>query len=159
CELLRACLESLLDAPQGVCLEVIVVDNGSSDGSADMVASTFPEAILIRNPTNLGFARASNQAAAKAQGRFLFFLNNDTVVPPGTLRRLVDYAAAHPKIGAVGPALLDLDGQRQTSSRSRPTPATFLHRTCLLRWTNLLRPLYRRYRRRTVNSTEPTPVD
>jgi GT2 family glycosyltransferase len=158
-DLLRACLESLLDTPQGVRLEVIVADNGSEDGSAEMVATTFPEVVLLRNPANVGFARASNQAAGKAQGRYLLFLNNDTVVPPNTLRRLIDYATARPEVGLVGPALRDLHGQRQTSSRSRPTPATFLHRTCLLRWTNVLRPLYRRYRRRPLDPHEPARVD
>ena len=60
-EMLRACLESLHDQSQGVRLETIVVDNGSTDGAADMVAREFPETILIRNRSNLGFARANNQ--------------------------------------------------------------------------------------------------
>src|SRR5947209_516430 len=96
-ELLRACLESLHDQPQGVRLETVVVDNGSHDGAAEMVARDFPEAILIRNGENRGFARANNQAAAQARGRYLFFLNNDTVVPAGALRRLIAYADAHPE--------------------------------------------------------------
>src|SRR6266581_986299 len=60
-EVLRACLESLLDYPQGVRLQVIVVDNASADGAADMVARDFPEVHLVRNATNRGFAKASNQ--------------------------------------------------------------------------------------------------
>ncbi len=146
-ELLRACLESLLDQPQEVRLEVIVVDNASTDGAADMVEQEFPEVILYRNPENLGFARANNQAARRSQGRYLFFLNNDTVVPPETLRRLVDYAGAHPEVGMVGPRLRDGRGRYQVSYRLQPTVATFLHRTCLLRWTGLLRRAYRSYRR------------
>src|SRR5437868_15373321 len=73
-ELLRACLESLHDRPQGVRLETIVVDNASTDGAAEMVAREFPEVILIRNSTNRGFSRANNQAARRASGRYLFFL-------------------------------------------------------------------------------------
>src|SRR5947209_13599707 len=90
-ELLRGCLESLHDRPQGVRLETVVVDNASTDGAADMVARDFPEVTLIRNAENVGFSRASNQAAAVARGRYLFFLNNDTVVSAGALRRLVSY--------------------------------------------------------------------
>jgi GT2 family glycosyltransferase len=146
-DLLRACLESLLDQPQGARVEVIVVDNASTDGAADMVEQEFPEVILFRNSENLGFARANNQAARRSQGRYLFFLNNDTVVPPGTLRRLVEYAEAHPEVGMIGPRLRDGRGRYQVSYRLQPTVGTFLHRTCLLRWTGLLRRAYRRYRR------------
>src|SRR3954453_156140 len=65
-ELLRACLASLHDQPQGVRLETIVVDNASRDGAADMVATEFPQVRLYRNPVNAGFARANNQAAGLA---------------------------------------------------------------------------------------------
>src|SRR5688572_4088975 len=69
-ELLRACLRSLLRAPQDVSLEVVVVDNASSDGAAEMVAQEFPEARLVRNAVNRGFAAANNQAAAQARGAY-----------------------------------------------------------------------------------------
>jgi GT2 family glycosyltransferase len=146
-DLLRACLASLRDAAPGIAVEVIVIDNASTDGAADLVEREFPEVVLHRNATNVGFARANNQAAELARGRYLFFLNNDTVVPPGSLRRLMDYCEAHPGVGMVGPRLRDGAGQTQVSYRQRPTLATFLHRTALLRWTGLLRGNYRRYRR------------
>src|SRR5438552_9582651 len=75
-DLLRACLESLHDQPQGVRLETVVVDNASGDGAAEMVARDFPEVVLVRNARNAGFAAANNQAAARARGRYLLFLNN-----------------------------------------------------------------------------------
>lgn len=158
-DLLRGCLRSLLEQPQGVRLEIIVTDNASTDGAADMVEQHFPDVILFRNPGNFGFARANNRAARKAQGRYLLFLNNDTLIPAGTLRRLVDYADAHPKAGMIGPRLRNGRGQVQVSYRLRPTMATFLHRTTLLRWTGLLRSAYRRYRRQDFDPDTVRPVD
>src|SRR5438552_12244336 len=102
-----------------------------------MVEREFPEMIMVRNSTNLGFSRANNQAARLARGRYLFFLNNDTVVPPEALRRLVDYAEEHPEVGIVGPRLRDGEGQLQVSYRLLPTLQTFLHRTTIVRWTGL----------------------
>jgi GT2 family glycosyltransferase len=158
--LLQACLRSLSDQPQGVRLETIVVDNASHDGAADMVSAEFPEVILVRNAHNAGFARANNQAAQRACGKYLFFLNNDTVVPPGALRRLFDYAEAHPNAGMIGPRLRDGQGQWQASYRFQPTLGTLLHRTHLLRWTGLFRRCYRQYRREDFdpNTTRPVPV-
>jgi GT2 family glycosyltransferase len=158
-DMVRACLESLLDQPQGVRLEIIVVDNASTDGALAMVAQEFPEVLLHGNPANFGFARANNQAAARARGRYLFFLNNDTLVPPGALRRLLDFAEANPEVGMIGPRLCDGAGQPQLSYRLRPTMATLLHRTSLLRWTGLFRRSYRRYRGRDIDPVTSRPVD
>jgi GT2 family glycosyltransferase len=158
-ELLRSCLESLHDQPQGVRLETIVVDNGSADGAPEMVTRDFPEVVLRRNASNFGFSRANNQAAGKARGKYLFFLNNDTLVPPGTLRRLVDFAETHPEVGMIGPRLRDERGRPQVSYRQRPTMATLLHRTSLLRWTGLLRGAYRRYRRQEFDPDCTRPVE
>ncbi|MCX7699391.1 MAG: glycosyltransferase family 2 protein [Gemmataceae bacterium] len=158
-ELLRECLRSLLRQPQGVRLEVIVVDNASVDGASEMVACEFPEVILIRNARNEGFARASNQAARAAMGRYLFFLNNDTCVPPNSLRRLMDYAEAHPGVGMFGPRLKGGDGRFQISYRSSPTTGALLHRTLLLRWTGLFARSYREYRRNRYNPDYCGPVD
>jgi N-acetylglucosaminyl-diphospho-decaprenol L-rhamnosyltransferase len=158
-DLLHACLESLHDRPQGVRVETIVADNGSTDGAADMVERDFPEVLLHRNATNVGFARANNQAAQRARGRYLLFLNNDTVVPSGALRGLIDYAEAHPEVGMVGPRLRDAEGKPQVSYRQRPTAGTLLHRTSLLRWTGLLRAAYRRYRRQGFDADTTRPVE
>jgi GT2 family glycosyltransferase len=144
---LRGCLESLLDDPQGVTVEVIVADNASADGAAEMVAREFPEVVLVRNAENQGFARASNQAAERAGGRYVFFLNNDTVVPPYTLAQLVAFADAHPQVGMIGPRLRDGSGKLQISYRRKPTLKAMLHRAALLRWTGIFRRAYDEYRR------------
>ena len=156
---LRACLESLQDKPQGVRLETVVVDNGSEDGAADMVARDFPEVRLIRNDDNLGFARASNQAAEVARGKYVFFLNNDTLVPAGTIRRLMNFAEQNPDVGMVGPRLRGGDGKLQISYRERPTVPALMHRTALFRWTGLFRSAYRKYRREHFHSDVDRPVE
>lgn len=145
-DLLRNCLRSLEQA-RGVSLEVIVVDNGSGDGAAEMVAREFPRVRLIRNAENIGFASANNQATRAARGDLLLFLNNDTVVPAGSVSQLADHLHRDRETIVVGPRLVDGAGQTQVSHRRRPTIATFLHRTLLLRWTGLLRGSYRTYRR------------
>jgi len=77
------------------------------------------------------------KVAELARGRYLFFLNNDTLVPPLALRRLLDYAEAHPDVGMIGPRLRDGRGRTQVSCRRRPTLGALLHRLILLRWTGL----------------------
>jgi N-acetylglucosaminyl-diphospho-decaprenol L-rhamnosyltransferase len=157
-DLLRQCLHSLRQA-KGVSVEVIVVDNASSDGAPDMVESDFAEVRLLRNSRNLGFSRANNQAARAARGRYLFFLNNDTIVPPGTLCELIDFLDANPDVGMVGPRLCDAHGQRQASSRRRPTLTTFLARTYVMRWARLFRGRYRRFRRPELEDGGPQRVE
>jgi GT2 family glycosyltransferase len=158
-DLLRDCLTSLLRKPQGVVLEVVVVDNASVDGAPEMVAAEFPEAIIRRNTQNEGFARASNRAAEHASGRYLFFLNNDTVVPSHGLARLLEYADAHPEAGMFGPRLRDTNGAFQISYRRRPTVGALLHRTLLLRWTGLFGRSYRAYRRGGYDPDYRGPVE
>src|SRR5436190_959416 len=132
--LLRKCLRSLFDNPQGASFEAIVVDNGSTDGAAEMVAAEFPQVRLVRNAANRGYAVACNQAAALARGRFLFFVNNDTEIPAATLRRLLDHAA-NAEVGMIGPRLREPGGAVQISYRRRPTIRALLHKTSILRWT------------------------
>lgn len=155
-EHLRACLRSLAQ-PQGVRLEVIVVDNASTDGAAELVAREFPDVVLIRNAANRGFAAANNQAAEVARGRYLFFLNNDTIMPAEGLGELVKFAEAHPEAGIIGPRLRDADGAVQASARAMPSLATFLRRTLLGRW--LGRRAYRHYRRATHIADRPREVE
>jgi GT2 family glycosyltransferase len=146
-EVLRGCLQSLREQTPDVRLEIFVVDNASTDGAPALVTREFPEVVLLRNAENVGFARANNRAARLACGRYVLFLNNDTVVPPDAVRRLVEYAEAHPEVGMIGPRLRDGKGRFQASYRCRPTLAALLHRTSVLRWTGLFHNAYRRYRR------------
>jgi GT2 family glycosyltransferase len=158
-ELLRGCLTSLEQACSGLNVEVIVVDNASADGSADMVAREFPHARLVRNTANLGFARANNQAAALSSGRYLLFLNNDTLVGRDSLRAILAFMEEHPEVGMAGPRLIGRDGRPQRSYRARPTVPALLHRLALLRWTGLFRRAYQRYRRRDFDPHTLRPVE
>jgi GT2 family glycosyltransferase len=155
-------LLSLLRQEQGAELEVIVVDNGSWDGAAEMIAAEFPEVRLVRNRSNRGYACACNQAAALAQGRYLLFLNNDTELPPGTLGRLLAVAQSYPNGGLFAPRLVGSDGQVQRSWRGPLTLAALWHRISWLRWTGWFRTAYQHYRRgcTPVNPTAAVwPVD
>lgn len=134
-------------------LETIVVDNGSSDDTPRRVAAEHREVRLVRNPTNRGFAAANNQAAARARGELLLFLNNDTLPAPGALRALVRYLDAHPEVVAVAPTLVGTDGQRQQAHGRAPGLGGLLHRIHALRWTGLFRRAYRAYRRSNPDQT------
>jgi len=80
CALLRDCLASIYERTGGIAFEVIVSDNGSTDGSIDMIRKEFPQAALIENNANLGFGAANNRGAAVASGEYLLFLNSDTTL-------------------------------------------------------------------------------
>ena len=122
-DLLEQALHTVMDAATALEVEILVVDNASRDGSADMVAATFPQVQLIRNEENVGFAAANNQALRRVNGRYVLLLNSDTIVRPDTLRCLVEFLDAHPQAGAIGCKILNPDGTLQLSCRrGLPTP-------------------------------------
>jgi len=102
-EHLRRCLQSIFENPANGPLEVIVVDNASSDGSQEMVKSLFPSVRLVCSDCNAGFARGNNIGFQHAQGNYLFILNPDTLVLPNCLDRLRAFLETHPEAGVVGP--------------------------------------------------------
>ncbi len=103
--------------------EIIVVDNDSSDGSAAMVRSEFPDIQLYALDRNIGFGRANNLALREAHGDFILILNPDTILGEDTLRSMVDFMRAHPDAGLAGCKLLNGDGTFQLSCRRGfPTP-------------------------------------
>ncbi len=133
-DLLAACLDSIATAPiqlkqnesptESPCVEVIVVDSASSDGSAEMVRQRFPWVRLIAEPGNVGFTRGNNIALAQAHGRHLMLLNPDTVVHGDALNRLIRYLDDHPDVGIVGPRVLNADGTTQSTRRRFLRPLT-----------------------------------
>lgn len=113
-ELLRACLTSIEHpTPAALRQEIIVVDNASTDGSARMVRQHFPQARLIVNRDNRGFAAASNQGLRESCGRYVVLLNPDTQVLDDALAVMVGFLETHPRFSAAGPRLLYPDGSFQ----------------------------------------------
>jgi GT2 family glycosyltransferase len=121
-----ACLRALFAERPRHAREVIVVDNGSHDGSADAIAAAFPAVRLLRNPDNRLYAAGNNQGAALANGAYVCTLNSDTEVRPGALDQLVDWLAAHADYGIAAPRLADPDGSVQHACQRFPTLATAL---------------------------------
>ena len=117
---LAGCLESIRRANARCVEEVIVVDNASSDGSAEMVEQRYPEAMLIRAGANLGFARANNLAMQRARGTQFALVNSDALVHPGCLEALSEHMERHPDVGLVGPRVTGAQGVLQRSCRHLP---------------------------------------
>jgi GT2 family glycosyltransferase len=132
---------------------VIVVDNGSADGSAAMVRDRFPHVLLIAGNLNRGFAAANNRGIAVGRGRYLLLLNPDTTVHPCALDGLVAALDARPTAAAVGPLVLNGDGSVQYSARTFPTLRATLFR--LFGW----HPAVRRYLLSDWDHGTPREVD
>jgi GT2 family glycosyltransferase len=118
---LERCLESLFEGTRSS-LEVYVVDNASRDGTPQMVRDRFPQARVICNRDNVGFAAANNQALSRGAGRHLCLLNPDVEVANGAVDLLIDFLDRHPWAGAVGPRVIDtVRGSLFASGRRSPT--------------------------------------
>lgn len=118
---LALCLESLVNAPPRRSMEVLVVDNASTDGSVEMIETTFPWVKLIKSDENLGFAKGNNVAIRQCQGRYIALVNPDVIVLPGCLDALADFLDQHPKVGNVGPRVFNPDMTQQSTCRRFPT--------------------------------------
>ena len=165
-ELLRRCLLSIVGNPHHtvgttrpsvvspqssvISTQVIVVDNASTDGSAEMVASDFSQVELVRTGSNVGFARASNAGLGGSRGRMLLLLNPDTEVVGDALVQMAKFLDAHPKVAAVGPSLAYPDG--------RPQHAAFRFPTLLMTFLDLF-PLHHRLLDSAINGRYKTPPD
>lgn len=126
-DLLRACLRSIETYPPDEPYEVIVVDNASTDGSAETVCREFPQVILLANSENRGYAGGNNQAMERARGEFILLLNPDTEMHPDTLRNAIQYLRTHPEVGAIGAKQVFPDGRVQPSLRGFPTPMSLFY--------------------------------
>lgn len=125
-ELTTNCLESVYKTVKGIFFEIFVVDNASSDGSADFIRSKFPGVVLIENSNNLGFASANNQALRIMQGRYALLLNSDTVLTEGAVQRLFSFMEDHTEAAMACGQLLNRDGTKQNSIAGFPGLLTLM---------------------------------
>jgi GT2 family glycosyltransferase len=108
-DILRDCLASIYAETKDISFEVIVIDNASTDSSVKMVRYEFPEAILIKNQENRGFATANNQGMAIAKGHYVLFLNSDTLILDRAIAKTASFADVHPEAAVVGCRVLNPD--------------------------------------------------
>ena len=118
---LARCLESVEATKGDLTLEVIVVDNASRDGSAEMVRRDFPNVALVASSSNLWFNGGNNAGLRRARGEYIFILNPDTVLLPGTLHTLVNYLDAHADVGMVTCRMVFPDGAVQRNGSRFPS--------------------------------------
>jgi N-acetylglucosaminyl-diphospho-decaprenol L-rhamnosyltransferase len=170
-DLLRDCLKSLQAGDSSVSRRVIVVDNASSDGSAEMVRAEYPNVEVIVNSDNGGFSQANN-LGLRALGfansgqtladppRFALLLNPDTVVPPNAFRLMIDRMVQDSKIGVIGPRLVMLNGKLDLACRrSFPTPEVMLWRVAGLSKLFPRSRLFGRYNMTYIDDHVETEVD
>lgn len=119
-DLVLDCLRSVEARRGGLDVELILVDNGSEDGTAAAVRAEFPTAVVVENRQNLGFSRANNQGLALARGEYVLFLNSDTIVGMGTLERCVAELERDPSVGMVTCRLMYPDGRVQYEGGRNP---------------------------------------
>jgi len=158
-ELVRESLSSLIASSADVDAEIIVVDNASHDGSADMVAAEFPQVRLIRAPQNLGFAGGNNLGRKAAQGDFLVLVNSDAFIEPGALQRGLERMRESPQVGLAGGLLVGRDQRLEPSARRFPSLLNDLLSLTGLAARYPHSRFFGRFDRTWANPHEPAQVD
>jgi GT2 family glycosyltransferase len=141
-EVLEACLASVYKETREIDFEVILTDNGSTDGSVEFVRTRFPEVKILESDTNRGFAGANNRAFSRATGEYVLVLNPDTLVLSRAIEKLVRYADASPSAGAWGCRILNPDGSYQKSAYPIPTIRAYLIAALYLRGLGRIFPCF-----------------
>jgi N-acetylglucosaminyl-diphospho-decaprenol L-rhamnosyltransferase len=116
CDMTLACINSVLAQSRSTQIEIIVVDNGSTDGSADAIEKSFHNIDLIKSSENLGFAKGNNLAAQRASGKYILLLNPDTVILDNAIERLLKFANSNPAAGIWGGRTVFADGSLNPAS-------------------------------------------
>lgn len=122
------CLESIYNNLSNLSFNIILNDNGSQDGTIDLIKDRFPNIDLTKNDRNMGVAFARNHGIAKATGRYILLLDADALILPGAIEKMVEFMDRHQNIGILGPKLTDVNGNLQFSCRRYHTILTSLLR-------------------------------
>ncbi len=145
CQELLDCLRSIQENPPSHSYEIIVIDNASTDGTADTVKRAFPAVYLFTNRDNRGFAAANNVGILKSRGQYILFLNPDTIIHPRSLDTLVRFMDDNKDVGACGAKLLNLDGSHQDSVRCFPSFRSALHRHTAFKYIGIFKSNYKKW--------------
>ena len=133
-KVIQDCLRSIYEETRNLDFEVIVSDNGSTDGSVDYIRQHFGKVRIVENGANLGFAKGNNAGIKAARGQYILILNPDTIIRNGALETLVAFADRHPEAGAFGCRVLNPDGSYQNPARPIPTVRGALLAALCVRW-------------------------
>jgi N-acetylglucosaminyl-diphospho-decaprenol L-rhamnosyltransferase len=158
-ELLEACLASLYSVERALDYEVVVVDNASEDGSAECVEEAFPQARLIRNDRNEGYARGNNIGIRQSSGAYVLLLNSDTEVRGQALETMVDFLRTHPDYGGCGARLINPDDSVQRACMRFPDLKVTLFFDTFLEKVFPENPVVRRYFMRDFDHLQSVDVD
>ncbi|MFA6547712.1 MAG: glycosyltransferase family 2 protein [Candidatus Magasanikbacteria bacterium] len=152
-------IDSVKTGCQNISFEELVVDNGSTDGTADLVAQKYPEVRLIRNEKNLGFGAPNNTAAKMSSGEFLLFLNPDMRVEAGSLDKIVEWMRTHSDVGLASCKLVDENGQLNADAQPRRFPKVFDQLAIILKLPHLLPSILDKYMFTDFDADKEQEVD
>lgn len=154
------CLASISENGRVIKLSVYVVDNGSTDGSVELIKNNFPNTKVIKSDSNLGFAKANNKVLSNLSTEYALLINPDVILPPGALQGLIQFMDAHPEVAIIGPKQIDMDGNFNPASKmGRVTAINTLSRSLGLNNLFPEHPLFSGYYLGHVSEGQVAKVD
>lgn len=155
---LKECLDSIYKNPPGSRYKVVIVDNASTDGTPGFIEKNYPEAVLISNNKNIGFAAANNKAIKSTRSDYILLINSDCEVYGGSLDKLMKFIDENPEIGIAGPKIIGSNGSIQLSCRNFPS---FFNATAHTLLANIYpdNPFSKKYKLMDVSRDRPFKVD
>ncbi|MDD5134233.1 MAG: glycosyltransferase family 2 protein [Phycisphaerae bacterium] len=158
-DLLVNCLDNIYNTPCRHSFEIIIVDNASTDDSVHLVEQNFRDVKIIRNDSNLGFSAANNQGIKIAKGKFILFLNSDTIVLKNAIDILADFLEQTPDAGLCAPKLLNNDRSIQRNVYRLATFRSILARYTILKYFGMFKKARNLYRMRNFTYDNITKID